>query len=507
MAALGLPVPPAFIVPIAICADIADQDGEAKATAKRQLVEMLREGIAWLETATGKGFGDRRRPLLVSVRSGAATSMPGMLDTVLDVGCTAAATRGLIRMTGNPGLAWDCRRRFLEAYAKNVLGLDPASFQRATADIMKGAGVGSERELDAEDRERLASAYETTIAGLNAQVPDDAMGMLVAAAGSVCRSFTSDRARTYRKLQGLDHLKGTAVTVQAMVFGNRGRYSGSGVAFSRDPSTGSAEPVIDFLFDAQGEDVVSGRMTPRTETAIAQTMPDAYAQLRDVLARLERHFGDVQDVEFTIEDGKFWILQTRAAKRTPRAALLFAVDFVREGLLSSAEAAQRLEGLDPATLIIMHFADAGAAAARGTGAAAGVAVGRAAFDSGAAQVLAARGEPVILVRPDANTADVAGYSVAAGILTAAGGRTAHAALVARHMGKPCIVACRALAVNSDERHARLGDSRLAEGDWIAVDGGTGEVFLGQRKIVTEFPAAELEQLKAWRAGSRASQAA
>ena len=206
MAALGLPVPPAFIVPIAICADVAAK-GETGAAAKRQLAEMLREGIAWLETATGKVFGDRRRPLLVSVRSGAAISMPGMLDTVLDVGCTAAATRGLIRMTGNPGLAWDCRRRFLEAYAKNVLGLDPAPFQRATADIMKGAGAGSERDLDAEDRERLASAYEETIAGLNAQVPDDAMSMLVAAAESVCHSFMSDRARIYRKLQRLDDLK------------------------------------------------------------------------------------------------------------------------------------------------------------------------------------------------------------------------------------------------------------------------------------------------------------
>jgi pyruvate,orthophosphate dikinase len=506
MAALDLPVPPAFIVPIAICADIADK-GDTSAVAKRQLAEMLREGIAWLETATGKVFGDRRRPLLVSVRSGAATSMPGMLDTVLDVGCTAAATRGLIRMTGNPGFAWDCRRRFLEAYAKNVLDLDPASFPRAVADIMKGAGAGSERDLDAEDRERLVSAYEATIAGLNAPVPDDAITMLMAAAESVCRSFMSDRACTYRKLQRLDHLKGTAVTVQAMVFGNRGRNSGSGVAFSRDPSMGSPEPVIDFLFDAQGEDVVSGRVTPRTEAAIAQAMPDAYAQLCDVLARLERHFGDVQDVEFTIEDGKFWILQTRAAKRTPRAALRFAVDFVRERLLSPAEAARRLEGLDAAALAITHFADAGAPAARGTGAAAGVAVGRAVFDSNAAQVLAAKGEPVILVRPDANTADVAGFSSAAGILTATGGRTAHAALVARHMGKPCIVGCRALSVNSDERRACLGDSRLAEGDWIALDGGSGGVFLGRRTIVTELPAAELKQLEAWRASCATPQVA
>jgi len=499
MVALGLPVPPAFVLPIEDCVDAAEADG----AAEQQLAGALNDGIAYLETATGRKFGDRRRPLLVSVRSGAAISMPGMLNTVLNVGCTPGATRGPIRMTGNPAFAWDCRRRFLEGFAGNVLGLDPSPFAAAAEEIMKGVGAASEYDLDAEDRERLAVAHETAIATGGAEVPDHAMGSLIAAARAVCRSFWGDRARTYRRLQRLEHLKGTAVTVQAMVFGNRGRSSGSGVAFSRDPSTGNAGPVIDFLFDAQGEDVVSGRRTPRTEAAIDQAMPDAVAQLRDVLARLERHFADVQDVEFTIEDGKLWILQSRAAKRTPRAALRFVVDFVREGLVPPDEAIRRLEGLDRAALAIDRFADTGHAAARGTGAAAGVAVGRAAFDSRAAQRLAADGNPVILVRPDTSTADVAGFSASAGILTAAGGRTAHATLVARQMGKPCVVGCEALRIDEENRQGWLADARIAEGDWVSIEGGSGQVFLGQRKIVTERPEVDLHEIDSWRANNAA----
>ena len=501
MAALGLPVPPAFVLPIEACADVA----EAVGSAERPLVEALSEGIAYLETATGMKFADRRRPLLVSVRSGAAVSMPGMLNTVLNVGCTSAATHGLIRMTGNPGFAWDCRRRFLEGFAENVLGLDASPFAAQVAQIMKGVGAASDCDLDADDREHLAAAHETAIAVGGAEVPDDAMGSLIAAARGVCRSFWSDRARTYRKLQKLEQLRGTAVTVQAMVFGNRGRSCGSGVAFSRDPSTGNAVPVIDFLFDSQGEDVVSGRRTPQTEAAMSEVMPDVVAELRDVLSRLERHFGEVQDIEFTVEDGKLWVLQTRAAKRTPRAALRFAVDFVHEGLVPPNEALRRLEGLDRAALAINRFAETGYAAARGTGAAAGVAVGRAAFDSSAAQRLAQDGDPVILVRRDTSTADVAGFSASVGILTAAGGRTAHAALVARHMGKPCVVGCESLRIDEENRQGRLGDATIKEGDWVSIDGGSGEVFLGQRKIVTERPEAELREVDSWQADNAARQ--
>ena len=272
------------------------------------------------------------------------------------------------------------------------------------------------------------------------------------------------------------------------------------MAFSRDPSTGGSEPVIDFLFDAQGEDVVSGRCTPETEVAIAQRMPGVFAQLKDVLARLEGYFRDVQDVEFTIEEERLWVLQARAAKRTPRAALRLAVDFVREGLLTPQEAVHRLDGLDRAALAITGFAETGKASARGTGAAAGVAVGRAAFASTAAQRLAEAGDPVILVRPDTSTADVTGFSVSAGILTAAGGRTSHAALVARHMGKACVVGCGGLSVDEEMHHAELGGATIQEGDWLSINGGSGEVFLGQRRVLTELPKAELEQFDRWRTG-------
>jgi pyruvate, orthophosphate dikinase len=502
MAALGLPVPPAFVLPIEVCAEVAAAVGSG--SVERPFGEALKEGIGYLESATGTKFGDRRRPLLLSVRSGAAVSMPGMLNTVLNVGCTSAATRGLIRMTGNPGFAWDCRRRFLEGFAENVLGLDPSLFAAQVEEIARGAGAASESDLDAEARERLAAAHEAAIAACGSEVPDDAVGSLIEAARAVCRSFWSDRARTYRKLQKLEHLKGTAVLVQAMVFGNRGRSCGSGVAFSRDPSTGKAAPVIDFLFDSQGEDIVSGRRTPRTEAVMQQAMPGVTAQLRDVLSQLERHLADVQDVEFTIEDGKLWILQTRAAKRTPHAALRLAVDFVHEGLMPAHEAMRRLEGLDRAALAINRFAETGHAAARGTGAAAGVAVGRAAFDSGAARRMAAESDHVILIRRDTTTADVAGFSASAGILTAVGGRTAHAALVARQMGRPCVVGCEALRIDERNREARLGDAWIREGDWVSVDGGTGEVFLGQRKIVTELPEAELHELDRWRADNAAA---
>jgi pyruvate,orthophosphate dikinase len=283
------------------------------------------------------------------------------------------------------------------------------------------------------------------------------------------------------------------------VFGNRGLTSGSGVAFSRDPSTGGPEPVIDFLFDAQGEDVVSGRRTPQAEAAVAQMLPDALAQLHDVLAQLEHHFGDVQDIEFTVEDGRFWVLQTRAAKRTPRAALRFAVDFVREGLCSAAEAVRRLDGIEPSALAVTRFADASTAIAKGIGAAVGVAVGRTAFDSAAAQQIAARGYHVILLRPDISTEDVAGFAASAGILTAAGGRTAHAAVVARQMGKPCIVGCKDLTVDAVQRQARLAGQTLAEGNWLSIDGGSGDIFLGQREIVTELPQVQLDQINRWRA--------
>jgi pyruvate, orthophosphate dikinase len=492
MAALGLPVPPAFVLPVELCAAIVAGDPDAE----RHLAEGLRDGIAFLESVSGKQFGDRRRPLLVSVRSGAAQSMPGMLDTVLDIGCTAAAVRGLVRMTGNPRFAWDCRQRLLEGYAAIVAVTDRAPLATRVREVMVEEGVDSGRELDGEALERLAADYGALL-GADAP-PDDPMAQLTSAARAVYRSWMSERAQTYRRLQHLEHLRGTAVTVQAMVFGNCGSSSAAGVAFSRDPSTGAARPVIEVLFEAQGEDVVAGRHTPKSEEALVRALPTVAAQLRDILGQLEREFGDVQDIEFTIEDGRLYMLQTRTAKRTLRAALRIAIDLVHEGLITAAQALRRLDGIELDALSRQRLLDTRDPVARGIGASLGVACGRAAFDSDAAERLSGCGDPVILVRPDTNTADVAGFAVSAGIVTAVGGRTAHAALVARQMGKPCVVGCDRTSVDITRRRAQFATAAVAEGEWISIDGDSGEVYLGRREVVTERPEDELAEVQRWR---------
>jgi pyruvate,orthophosphate dikinase len=497
MAGLGLPVPPAFVVPIELCAAVVAGDPKAD----RQLVDGLTEGIAFLESVTGKRFGDRHRPLLVSVRSGAARSMPGMLDTVLNVGCTPTVVRGLTRSTGSPRFAWDCRRRFLAHYGEVVLGLDPAPFAARLAQMIADEAVDSERELDGEALERLCGAYEALIDKSDAELSDDPAEQLARAARAVYGSWMSERARTYRRLEKLDHLPGTAVTVQAMVFGNSGRTSAAGVAFSRDPSNGAVHPIIDVLFDAQGEDVVSGRRTPETEEAISRALPAVAADLCATLDRLEREFGDVQDVEFTVENGALWILQTRAAKRTPRAALRIAIDLVREGLIAPEEGLRRLEGLDLAALADTRFVAADPPVGHGIGASSGIAVGRAAFDSVSAERLAGSGEPVILVRPETSTADIAGFSASAGIVTAVGGRTAHAALVARQMGRPCVVGCSHISIDMIARRARLAEAAIDEGDWISIDGSGGDIYLGRREVVVQRLDDELAEVECWRAAA------
>lgn len=495
VAAAGVPVPPAFVLPIALGAAMAEGDPAAETA----FLDGVKRGAACLEQATGCRFGDRRRPLLVSVRSGAARSMPGMLDTVLDVGCTSDATRGLMRMTGNPRFAWDCRRRFLEGYAESVLGVDAASLAAKLSALIAAESAENDRDLDSEALERLALTYEELIAADDQDVPDDAMEQLIGGARAVYRSWMSDKARAYRRLQGLDQLKGSAVTVQAMVFGNKGATSGAGVAFSRDPSSGAPEPQIDVLFEAQGEDVVSGRRTPKTEAELAVAAPKVAAELRRALVQLERHFKDVQDIEFTIEDGRLWILQSRAAKRTASAALRIAVDLVREGLICEQDGLDRLQELDLDALVLTRFGDKATAAAHGIGAASGVAVGVAAFDAAQAERHAAAGDPVILIRPDVDTADIRGFAAASGIVTAAGGRTAHASLVARQMGKACVVSCAGLQVDPETQRASIDGKPIAEGDWISIDGGTGEVFFGQRDIVAERPQVALDEVAKWRA--------
>jgi pyruvate,orthophosphate dikinase len=328
---------------------------------------------------------------------------------------------------------------------------------------------------------------------------EDAAAQLDGAARAVYRSWTSERAQTYRRLQKFDDLRGTAVTVQAMVFGNGGLTSGAGVAFSRDPSTGLPRPMIDLVLDAQGEDVVSGRRTPDTEETIARLLPAIEAELGDILKRLEQEFGDIQDIEFTIEDGKLWILQTRAAKRTPRAALRIAVDLVHEKLITPREALQRIDEIDLDAVTDTALAVTGDPLITGIGASGGIAVGRAAFDPESARRLADAGEPAILLRPDTSTADVAGFAVAGGIVTMVGARTAHAALVARQLGKPCIVGCTGMTIDAAADRADLAGTTISGGDWISIDGDSGRIYQGQREIRVTRPEAELAQIAQWRA--------
>jgi pyruvate,orthophosphate dikinase len=493
MARLGLDVPPAFVLPTTLCAGVNAEDRNALGAVERGLAK----GIAWLEERTGRRFGDSRAPLLVSVRSGAAVSMPGMLQTVLDIGLNEESLHGLVRLSGNPRLAFDSWRRLIQSHAEVVGGVPAARFDRVLADVVQSERVESEAELDSEALERLALAYRDLAVRLGSALPDDPRHQLAEAARAVFQSWQAPRAVEYRRLNQVPDDGGTAVTVQAMVFGNSGPRSGAGVIFSRNPANGADEPYLDFLFDAQGEDVVSGRRTPIDARRLQARLPEVARKLDEGVRLIERERHDAQDVEFTVEEGRLYFLQTRSAKRTPIAALRMAVAMVREGLIDRATALARMAPLDLSTLAVSRFAEEATPVAAGISAAPGVASGRVAFSSERAKALAQLGDPVILVRPDPSTEDVAGFAVASGILTAVGGRTAHAAVVARQLGKVCLVGCRALAIDEERPEATLADRRLSEGDWLSLDGDGGTVSLGRRAVVSQ-PPVELAEIERWR---------
>ncbi|GEP57183.1 pyruvate, phosphate dikinase [Reyranella soli] len=502
MAKLGLDVPPAFVLPTTLCAGANAGEGAALAAVENALAK----GIAWLEERTGRRFGDSRAPLLVSARSGAAVSMPGMLQTVLDIGLNEESVHGLIRLNGNPRLAFDSWRRLIQSHAEVVGGLPAARFDQALAEMVKGEQVEGEAELDSEALERLATAYRDLALRAGHAVPDDPRRQLAQAARAVFQSWQSPRAVEYRRLNRISDDGGTAITVQAMVFGNSGPRSGAGVIFSRNPATGADEPYLDFLFDAQGEDVVSGRRTPVDASRLQARLPEVARRLIDGVKLIERTRHDAQDVEFTVEEGHLYFLQTRSAKRTPLAALSLAVAMVHEGLIDRPTALARLAAFDLSALAVSRFADNAAPAAEAISAAPGVASGRVAFSSARAKELAQDGAPVILVRPDTSTEDVAGFAVASGILTTVGGRTAHAAVVARQLGKVCLVGCRALAIDETRAEATIAGTPLREGDWLSLDGDVGTVVLGKRNIVSR-PPEELAEVERWRSTAGMSPAA
>jgi pyruvate,orthophosphate dikinase len=501
MAAAGLPVPPGFVLPVRWCGLPRDTAANAEA-----LGSALANGIGRVEAATGLGFGSSRRPLLVSVRSGAAVSMPGMMETVLDIGLNTETVDGLIRLTGNPRLAWDSFRRLAQGYAEVVAGLSLAPFDTLLRDAVAAAGVDNERELDhrasRDLTHRMLSCYHD-LAG--EPFPVDPRVQLARAAEAVFRSWDAPKSKAWRTLKGLNNHAGTAVTVQTMVYGNAGGKSGAGVGFTRNPATGEKEFYFDFQFNAQGEDVVAGRHALRDNALLQGTLPEVWSQLETVCHELESLFGDAQDFEFTVQSGLLHLLQTRDAKRTPWAAVRIAVDMVEDGLTQPADALRRLAGIDLSQVILTRFSPKPSeplAVAQVAGV--GVACGAIALDPSAARRMAAVGLPVILVRRETSTADIDGIAVAEGVVTATGGRTSHAAVVARQLGKVCLVSCPGLETDERGRSARIGERELAEGDFISIDGNDGAIYPGRLTIVIERPERELAVIEKWRAagGSR-----
>lgn len=497
MSAAGLPVPQGFVLSTGFCLDYQASGGRASAPLRTGLAE----GIRYIERDSGLTFGGRRRPLLVSVRSGAPVSMPGMMETLLDVGVNDITVDAIVRSTGNPRLAWDCYRRLVQSFAEIVHDCAPDPFEARLVRCMRECGAAAPREIDFRSlalltRDFLLLFKEQT----GAPFPQDPMSQLEAATVAVLRSWQAPKAATYRRNRGLDDTMGTAVTVQRMVFGNAGGMSGAGVGFSRDPSTGEKALYMDFLFNAQGEDVVSGRHPIDGDIPLGKLLPEAMVELERVSRALESQFRDAQEFEFTIEDSALFMLQTRTAKRTPWAALRVAVEQVAEGLIDPAEALRRLEGID-----LDHVEESSIVRpeeleflASAVSAGIGVAVGRIALDVETAERLAAAGDAVVLVRGETATSDIAGIVACTGILTAVGGRTSHAAVVARQLGKVCLVGCGELAFDLSARRCKIGGRELLEGDWLCLDGNEGRVFAGKPTLVARRPTEWLQTVETWK---------
>jgi len=491
MSRLGLPVPPAFVIGTTWC-------------ARRDALtaDHWQPALRTLEKQTTLRFGDARQPLLLSVRSGAPVSMPGMMDTMLNIGLNDQTVHGLIRLTGNPRLAWDAYRRLIASYGEVVLGLPAAGFE---ADLSTVAGMCPERELDFDALRSITRRHLDMVQRLTARAfPQDPHAQLQAAIDAVFASWSSDKARAYRRLNGLDDAIGTAATVQRMVFGNAGGDSGAGVGFTRHPSTGEAQPWVDFLFNAQGEDVVSGRRDAAGHDELAAVAPRVWQELLDATHRLEVEFADMQDFEFTVEAGRLYLLQTRAGKPTPQAAARIALDLFEAGLIDRDEVLRRTALLSESALAEMRLAPATGGSARwlaqAQSACTGVASGEIALDEQRARERHAAGVPVVLLRQDAETRDIAALELAVGLLTARGARTSHAAVVARQLGKVCLVGCSALQIDFARRNARFDQQELAEGDWVTLDGHSGAVYAGALEVVRRVPADLLQRLQDLRNG-------
>ncbi len=513
MSNLGLPVPPGFTISTAVCTYYYAH-GEIYPA---ELVAAVETALAHVGRIAGKTFGDPENPLLVSVRSGARASMPGMMDTVLNLGLNDVTVEALARGSGDARFAYDSYRRFIQMYSDVVLGVEHHHFEDLLDELKDRKGLALDTDLDAADWRHLVARYKETVQSeLGRPFPQDPKDQLWGAIGAVFGSWMNQRAKKYRELHAIPASWGTAVNVQAMVFGNLGDTSATGVAFTRNPSTGTKELYGEFLINAQGEDVVAGIRTPQDITEVARiaagsdrpslerALPDAYAEFIRICGLLERHYRDVQDVEFTIERGKLWMLQTRNGKRTAKAALKIAVELASEGLITREEAVCRIEpgALDQLLHPTIDPKAERRVLASGLPASPGAAGGEIVFDSDEAETARAAGRKVILVRIETSPEDIHGMHAAEGILTTRGGMTSHAAVVARGMGKPCVSGAGGLRVDYAGQTMTAGGVTLKKGDWITIDGGTGQVLLGEVKMLEPELSGEFGTLMGWADGVR-----
>jgi pyruvate, orthophosphate dikinase len=496
MTQLGVPVPAGFTITTDACRAYRS----SPKALPNGLGDEIDHHLEALERKTGKRFGDMSDPLLVSVRSGAAVSMPGMMDTILNLGLNDKALQGLAGATGNERFANDSYRRLIQMYGEVVDGIAGHRFEQALTDLKKSRGVAQDVDLAAEDLGELIATYKQIYEEETGEgFPQDPRDQLTRAVEAVFDSWDAPRAIVYRRQYDISDELGTAVNVVQMVFGNKGEESGTGVAFTRDPSTGEPGLYGEFLANAQGEDVVAGIRTPEPLAHMEEKLPAAFEQLLETMRRLEEHYQDVQDIEFTVEDNALYLLQTRSAKRTAAAAVKSAVDMVDEGLISREQAVTRI---DPAQLdqLLHPMIDPTAdweVAAKGLNASPGAACGKIVLDADTAEQRGAAGENVILVRWETTPDDIHGLIQAAGILTAHGGMTSHAAVVARGMGKPCVAGCDALSIDLDARTITLGTQTLSEGDVLTIDGGTGAVIIGEVPLVAPEVNDDLETILGW----------
>ena len=487
MARLGLPVPPGFVISTQVCRDYLSK----KQTLPEGLEESIKENIRELEISIGRNFGSPSSPLLVSVRSGARISMPGMMDTILNLGINDEIVEGVASMMGDPRPAYDAYRRFLQIYSQVVMGVAADEFEKVLAEHKHKAGVTQDHQLTAEQLKSVVADFKKVAKdATGSEPPSDPWEQLMAAVEAVFRSWNTPRAIFYRDHNKIDHDMGTAVTIMAMVFGNLGPTSGTGVLFTRNPSTGNAQVYGEFLTNAQGEDVVAGVRTPEPIASLNDVLPECYTELMDLANDLETHYADVQDVEFTIENARLFLLQTRSAKRTALSAVKTAVDMVSEGLISQSQALLRVDAEEISRLLVSQFSPdlseetlEDSFLARGAPASPGAASGIVCFDATKAAALTAAGHAVILVRPETKPDDIHGITSAVGVVTSRGGVTSHAAVVTRGLGKPCIVGCEGIQVDLEAGLFTADGKTVREGELISMDGASGSVYLGELETV------------------------